>query len=111
MKENKNLKIINDHNENELNDLNKKKHNLKKFLLKTIEQLNKELAYLNKKIKKDEKEKDEKSQYEDEIVIINKKCTFRRGRLAIWHLKILLKKILTILMIKIYSNIMELFKN
>ena len=64
------------------NDLNKENQYLKnnnKSLLKKIEQLNKEIAYLNEKIKKYEKEKDEKSQYEDEIVIINKECTFSRG--------------------------------
>ena len=64
------------------NDLSKENQYLKnnnKSLLKKIEQLNKEIAYLNEKIKKYEKEKDEKSQYEDEIVIINKECTFSRG--------------------------------
>ena len=107
LKENKNLKIINEHNENDLNkkedinlrnvdnmnnkinilkrdnnDLNKEKQYLKnnnKSLLTKIEKLKKEIIYLNEKIKKYENEKNEKSQYEDEIVIINKECTFSRG--------------------------------
>ena len=64
------------------NDLNKENQYLKnnnKSLLKKIEELNKEIINLNEKIKKYENEKKEKSIYEDEIVIINKECTFSRG--------------------------------
>ena len=82
-------------NQNELNEEKKRNEQNKKIITNyknEINKLNKEIMSLNEKIKKYEKEidelkmekhnKKEKSLYEDEIVIINRECTFTKSDLG-----------------------------
>ena len=59
-----------DNNEKEKNKLLKENHHNKKIIISLKEEINK----LN-----DENNKTQKSVYEDEIVIVNKECTYNRG--------------------------------
>ena len=82
-------------NQNLLNEEKKRNEQNKKIITNyknEINKLNKEIMSLNEKIKKYDKEidelnmekynKKEKSVYEDEIVIINKECTFTKSDLG-----------------------------
>ena len=82
-------------NQNLLNEEKKRNEQNKKIITNyknEINKLNKEIMSLNEKIKKYEKEidelkmekhnKKEKSLYEDEIVIINRECTFTKSDLG-----------------------------